>query len=98
MKTTNEQTKKEETEESMKTTKKVIIESNGQQAPYGIGEIIAIMPATHYKKIHAFVSQWYNPPTIRDYATKALLRFSYSYDWTNKQTLIGFTKFNDPRS
>ena len=46
--------------------KRVRIEGNGQQAPYGIGEIIDIIPASHWRKIERICGKYYNSPTLRD--------------------------------
>ena len=44
---------------------KIYIIGNGNQAPYGIGEIIEIIPAAHFRKIHAECSRYYNHPIMR---------------------------------
>ncbi len=44
---------------------KIYIIGNGNQAPYGIGEIIEIIPAAHFRKIHAECSRYYSHPTMR---------------------------------
>jgi hypothetical protein len=43
---------------------KVTIRGNGNQAPYGIGEIIEIIPAAHIRKVKALIGQYYNGPTM----------------------------------
>jgi hypothetical protein len=70
--------------------KKVIIEGNGSQAPYGIGEIIDIMPASHYKKIHKFCRQWYNGPTLRDNDTGEELQFAIE-----NEEVVGIEKWKN---
>ncbi len=43
---------------------KVTIKGNGNQAPYGIGEIIDILPVSHWRKIQRLVGSYYNAPTM----------------------------------
>ena len=43
---------------------KVVILGTGHQAPYGIGEIIDIIPLAHSRKIEAEMRKWYNPPAL----------------------------------
>ena len=43
---------------------KVHIIATGAQAPYGIGETIAVIPAGHRRKIQAELDQWYNKPDV----------------------------------
>lgn len=43
---------------------KVVIIGTGEQAPFGIGEIITEIPAAHHKKVERFISRWYNPPAM----------------------------------
>ena len=49
----------------MKRTQKIYILGTGQQAPYGIGEIIDIIPMSHWRKIQALCSDYYNKPSLR---------------------------------
>ena len=44
---------------------KIYILGTGNQAPYGIGEIIAIVPAWHNRKVAAICGNYYNPPALR---------------------------------
>ena len=44
---------------------KVYILGNGNQAPYGIDEIIDIIPMAHSRKIIALCAEFYNAPTLR---------------------------------
>jgi len=44
---------------------KVYLLGTGNQAPYGIGEIIDIIPAAHIRKIAAALRRWHNPPKMR---------------------------------
>jgi hypothetical protein len=75
----------------MKQIKKVRIEGNGCQAPYGIGEIIDIIPASHYRKIANICNKYYNAPTLRDDATGERLELDWTYDnYTERESLIGF--------
>ena len=46
-------------------SKKVRIEGNGAQAPYGIGEIMKVIPAGHIQKIRKELMAWHNAPTLR---------------------------------
>ena len=46
-------------------SKKIRVEGNGAQAPYGIGEIMKIIPAGHIQKIRKELMRFYNPPTLR---------------------------------
>ena len=43
---------------------KVHILATGDQAPYGIGETIAIFPEGHKRKIQAELDKWWNKPTM----------------------------------
>ena len=64
----------------MKNIKKIRIEGNGNQAPYGIGEIIEIYPAAHWRKIQRLVGSYYNPPAMRCNDCGAVLDWIYDYD------------------
>ena len=44
---------------------KVYILGTGNQAPYGINEIIAIIPAAHIRKVKGILTSYYNPPALR---------------------------------
>ncbi len=44
---------------------KVYIIGNGNQAPYGIGEIMEIIPAAHIRKVGTAIGRYYNEPTMR---------------------------------
>jgi len=48
--------------------KRITIEGNGNQAPYGVGEIINDFADTDagLKKAMRAAAYWYNPATIRD--------------------------------
>jgi len=67
-------------------TKRVRIEGNGNQAPYGIGAPIAIIPAAHIRKIIDCIEQWHNQPTLRDDATGKRLVIEWDYDCNNRPT------------
>ena len=43
---------------------KVHIIATGNQAPYGIGETIAIFPMGHRRRIQAELDQWYSKPDV----------------------------------
>jgi len=49
----------------MKKGDKIYILGNGNQAPYGIGEIIDIIPAGHIRKVQQALGRYYNAPTMR---------------------------------
>ena len=49
----------------MKKGDKIYILGNGSQAPYGIGEIIDILPAYHNRKIVSVCGGYYVRPTLR---------------------------------
>ena len=51
-------------QETKKAGDKVHIIATGNQAPYGIGETIAIIPAGHRRKIAEALDQWYNRPDV----------------------------------
>jgi len=72
--------------------KKVRIEGNGCQAPYGIGEIITIIPVAHIRKIVKFVRQWHNPPVLRDDETSERLEIEWDYDCNNRPTTAHLVK------
>jgi len=57
---------------------KIKIEGNGNQAPYGIGEIIDIIPAAHWRKIQKLVGSYYNPPTMRCNTCDRVLDWTYN--------------------
>jgi len=46
---------------------KLHIIATGSQAPYGIGETIAIFPAGHRRKIQAELDRWYSKPDVDCY-------------------------------
>jgi hypothetical protein len=64
---------------------KIYIIGNGNQAPYGIGEIIEIIPAAHFRKIHAECSRYYNQPTIRLNSSDGK-RMQFDFDQNSKLT------------
>jgi len=45
-------------------TRMIEIQGTGDQAPYGIGEIIDRIPASYTRKIQSIVDQWYNRPAV----------------------------------
>lgn len=49
----------------MKKGDKIYVLGTGNQAPYGIDEIIDIIPAAHIRKIAAICRQYYSPPSLR---------------------------------
>ncbi len=49
----------------MKKIDRVYVIGNGNQAPYGIGEIIDIIPVSHWHKVQEVCRRYYNPPTLR---------------------------------
>ena len=69
---------------------KVYILGNGNQSPYGIGEIIAVVPAAHVRKILAVVRRYHNAPVMRlNGKTGIKLSFDWFYDG-RKESLNGF--------
>lgn len=44
---------------------KVYILSTGNQAPYGVGEIMYILPLAHKRKIKDILNHYHNPPIMR---------------------------------
>ena len=44
---------------------KVYVLGNGNQAPYGIGEIIDVIPVAHWRKIQRLCENYYKQPTLR---------------------------------
>ena len=54
---------------------KVVIKGTGQQAPYGIGEIMYILPWAHYRKILGIVRRYHTPPTLHCDRCDRELRF-----------------------
>ena len=69
---------------------RIYIMGNGNQAPYGIGEIIEIIPAAHIKKIMAVYKKYYNSPNLRlNSADGQNIEFDWKYDG-NKEYLDGF--------
>lgn len=44
---------------------KIYILGTGNQAPYGINEIIDIIPAAHIRKVKGILTRYYNPPALR---------------------------------
>ena len=60
-------------------TKKVYILGNGSQAPYGIGEIIDIIPMAHWRKIKKICNYYYKSPTLRLNSTTGNL-VDWDYD------------------
>lgn len=75
----------------IKLSYKVVITGTGSQAPYGIGEIIDILPAAHFRKIEKFVRQWYNAPSLHCKECGAKLELDYE-PWTNK--LLGLAEWD----
>lgn len=66
--------------------KEVTIKATGNQAPYGIGETIAVIPARHINKIRAIMSKYYNPPTLHIDGKRVYLRPDMAdYQLTGKQ-------------
>ena len=57
---------------------KVFILGDGSQAPYGIGEIIAVVPAAHVRKILAVVRRYHNAPVMR---LNGKTGVKLSFDW-----------------
>lgn len=69
----------------------IYIIANGNQAPYGIGEIMEIIPESHFRKIHKVVSAHYNQPIMRR-NSKDGQRVEFVFDQNDKLTgleLIG---------
>jgi hypothetical protein len=73
---------------------KIYILGNGNQAPYGIGEIIEVLPAAHVKKIQAAVNRYHNAPTMRlNGKTGIMLSFDWRFDnIKNTEILNGFVE------
>ena len=57
---------------------KVRIVATGNQAPYGIGATIAIIPLAHRRKIQAELDRWYNPPAVELIRPR---KGSYYFHW-----------------
>jgi hypothetical protein len=70
---------------------KIRIEGNGNQAPYGIGEIIAVIPAGHIKKIHKLISEWYTAPDMFCNTCGAEVEFDWYFNGKT-EVLNGFTE------
>jgi len=71
---------------------KIYIMGNGNQAPYGINEIIERVPAAHIRKIMAICAKYYNAPVLRLNAAdgqRVMLNFTFD-TFTNKEVLRGF--------
>ena len=49
----------------IKVNDKIYILGTGNQAPYGINEIIDIIPAAHIRKVKGILTRYYNPPALR---------------------------------
>ena len=43
--------------------KNIRLTGTGNQAPYGIGETIAVIPVRHYRKVLRAIDAWHNAPT-----------------------------------
>jgi len=61
---------------------KIRIEGNENQAPYGIGEIIDIIPAGHWRKIQKLVGSYYNPPIMK--CDECGRKLDWTYDNNHK--------------
>ena len=59
--------------------RKITIKSTGSQAPYGIGEIIDIVPARHWRKIQTIICHYYNPPTMHCGDCGTVVGWTYPY-------------------
>jgi len=70
---------------------KIYIIGNGNQAPYGIGEIMEIIPAAHFRKIHKVISRYYNAPAMRLNGTEGQ-RMQFEFD--QNDNLVGLGKWN----
>jgi len=70
--------------------KRINIISNGQQAPYGIGEIMTSFPAAHFRKIHEYCNRYHNNPTLYDAESGDRIDFEYDYNAVSgRRFLIG---------
>lgn len=63
----------------MKKGDKVYILGTGNQAPYGINEIIDIVPLAYWRKIQRICGQYYNPPALR-LNSKTGARLDWEYE------------------
>ncbi len=70
-------------------TDKIYIIGNGNQAPYGIGEIIEIISAAHFRKIHKECSRYYNQPIMLLNGSDGQ-RMRFDFDQNDK--LVGLAK------
>jgi hypothetical protein len=57
------------------------IEIRGNQAPYGIGEIMVVMPAAHWRRALEFAGEYYNAPTLH------CQNCGKELDWTYNRSL-----------
>jgi len=62
-----------------KEIKKVEIIGTGSQAPYGIGEIIAVVPMSHWRRIRSITSRYYNAPIMRETICGNIMSYKYDY-------------------
>jgi hypothetical protein len=58
--------------------RKIYITGTGGQAPYGIGEIIDVVPAAHWRKIQNIVSEYYDAPALHCSNCGAKLDWTYT--------------------
>ncbi len=70
---------------------KIYLISTGNQAPYGIGEIIEIVPSRHVQKIRKILGYYYNPPVMRLNGPNGP-RMEVKYDDGNKA--VGFQPYS----
>ena len=69
---------------------RIYIMGTGNQAPYGINEIMEIIPAAHINKIMAVCKKYYNAPVLRLNAHDGQrVVFNWIFDG-NKEILDGF--------
>ena len=71
---------------------KIYVLGNGNQAPYGINEIIERVPAAHINKIMAICKKYYNQPILRlNAADGQRVNFNFTFDnFKNKEILSGY--------
>jgi hypothetical protein len=73
----------------MRKSEKVYILGTGNQAPYGIGEIIEVIPKAHIRKIIKLVGRYYNPPKMRlNDRNGPLLEIYWDYDNKNPELVL----------
>ena len=73
----------------MKIINQIYIIGNGNQAPYGIGEIMEIVPEAHFRKIHKICGKYYNQPAMRRNSVDGE---RVAFDFDQNDELVGFVR------